>query len=57
MSHIELTSALESLNKFAEEIKEVPEDDQTSPTFKRRINSNERVRPNEVNMKENTKET
>ena len=27
VSHIELTSALESLNKFAEEIKEVPEDD------------------------------
>ena len=28
-----------------------------SPTFKRRINSNERVRLNEANMKENTKET
>ena len=27
VSHIELTSALESLNKFAGEIKEVPEDD------------------------------
>ena len=28
-----------------------------SPTFKRRISSNDRVRLNEANMKENTKET
>ena len=46
MSHVELSGALKSLNRLAEEVKEVTEHDQLSPPYERRTNSNEKIRNN-----------
>ena len=56
MSHVELSSALKSLNRLAEEVKEVTEYDQLSPPYERRTNSNEKIRNNAGMARDGPKE-
>ena len=57
MSHVELSSALKSLNRLAEEVKEVTELDQLSPLYERRTNSNEKIRNNAGMLRDSPKES
>ena len=57
MSHVELSSAMKSLNRLAEEVKEVTEHDQLSPLYARRTNSNEKIRNNAALMRDSPKES
>ena len=57
MSHVELSSALKSLNRFAEEVKEVTELDQVSPLYELRTNSNEKIRNNAGMLRDSPKES